>query len=66
MESVAKEVFNMPNATFGSVLGPVRYNNHLKTEIVSVLDVMNTLRNSKFGHGMTIPFDPSPGEVDFT
>ena len=66
MESVGKEVFNMPNATFGSVLGHVRQTNHLKAEILSVLDAINTLRNRKFGHGMTVPFDLSPGEVDFT
>ena len=66
MESVAKEVFNLPNATFGSVLKHVRQKNVLQGEVVSVLDAVNTLRNRKFGHGMTVPFDLSSGEVDFT
>jgi len=66
LESVAKEVFNMPNATFGSVLKHVRQINALQGEVTSVLEAINTLRNRKFGHGMTIPFDLSAGEVDFT
>ncbi len=66
LESVAKETFSMPNATFGAVLGHVRQTGRLKAEIISVLDAINTLRNRKFGHGMTIVFDLSPGEVDFT
>lgn len=66
MESVTKEVFNMPNATFGSVLRHVRQTNALQGEVISVLEAINTLRNRKFGHGMTVPFDLSSGEVDFT
>ena len=65
MESVAKEVFNMANATFGSVLTHVRQENALQGEVISVLDAINTLRNRKFGHGMTVPFDLSSEEVDF-
>lgn len=66
MESVAKEVFQMPNATFGSVLGQIRKTNLLAAEIISVLDAINTLRNRKFGHGMTTPFNLTAGAVDFT
>jgi len=66
LESVAKEVFNMPNATFGSVLKHVRQTNVFQGEITTVLESINTLRNHKFGHGMTTPFDLSTGEVDFT
>ncbi|MBW1788377.1 MAG: hypothetical protein JRK53_17435 [Deltaproteobacteria bacterium] len=66
MESVAKEVFGMPSATFGAVLGHIRQTNGLTAEIISVLEAINTLRNRKFGHGMTNPFDFSAGEVDFT
>jgi hypothetical protein len=66
MESVAKEVFSMPSATFGAVLGHIRQKNRLTAEIISVLDAINALRNHKFGHGMTNPFDLSGGEVDFT
>lgn len=66
MESVAKEVFNVPNATFGSVLKRVRQTKALQGEVISVLEAINTLRNHKFGHGMTVSFDLSSGEVDFT
>lgn len=66
LESVAKEVFNMPNATFGSVLKHTRRTKAFQSEITSVLESINTLRNKNFGHGMTNPFDLSIGEVDFT
>jgi hypothetical protein len=66
MESVAKIVFSMPNDTFGSVLGHIRSSGEIKSEIVSVLDAINTVRNRKFGHGMPTTFDLSGPEVDFT
>jgi hypothetical protein len=66
MESVSKEIFTMPTATFGSVLKHVRQANALQNEITSVLESINTLRNKNFGHGMTTPFEFSKGEVDFT
>ena len=66
MESVAKKVFNMPTATFGSVLNHIRQTKVLQGEVISVLEATNTLRNRKFGHGTTVAFDLSPGEVDFT
>ena len=66
LESVAKDVFNLPKATFGGVLAHVRQGNKLQPEVVSVLEAINTLRNQKFGHGMTTPFSLASGEVDFT
>ena len=66
LESIAKEVFNQPNATFGAVLNHIRQIKAFQGEIISVLESINTLRNRKFGHGMTTPFDLSKGEVDFT
>ena len=66
LESVAKEVFDMPNVTFGSVLKHIRQTNAFQSEITAILESINTLRNRKFGHGMTTPFDLSSGEVDFT
>jgi len=66
LESIAKEIFDMPNATFGSVLKHIRKKNIFQTEITTILDSINTLRNRKFGHGMTTAFDLSSGEVDFT
>jgi len=64
MEAVAKLVFNKPRDTFGQVLRNVPQSGSLKTEIIAVLDAINTLRNRKFGHGTT--FDLSSAETDFT
>ncbi|MCL4706754.1 hypothetical protein KJ068_16415 [bacterium] len=66
MESVAKENFQLPNATFGAVLAHIRKTQGLQTEVIDVLEKVNTLRNHKFGHGMTVPFDLSSAEGDFT
>jgi hypothetical protein len=66
MESVAKEVFNMPTATFGGVLSHVQTTRTLLSETAAILQALNTLRNRKFGHGMTTTFGLSPNEVDFT
>jgi len=66
MESVAKEVFQIPSSTFGSVLKHIRQTQALESEVIAVLEAINTLRNHKFGHGMTTKFSLSPGEVDFT
>jgi hypothetical protein len=52
--------------TFGSALKQIRNSQRLQPEVISVLEMINTLRNHKFGHGMTAPFDLSPAEVDFT
>jgi hypothetical protein len=66
MESVAKEKFAMPHATFGQVLLHVRQVQAFNEQICNVLDAINTLRNRNFGHGMTTPFSWRPPEVDFT
>lgn len=66
MESVAKEIFQLPSATFGTVLAHIRKTQGLQAEVIDVLEKVNTLRNHKFGHGMTVPFDLSSAEVDFT
>ncbi|MGA9754526.1 MAG: hypothetical protein WBV23_05220 [Desulfobaccales bacterium] len=66
LESVAKEVFNMPNATFGAVLANIRQTRALNNEVISALEAINTLINRNFGHGMAVPFDLSSKEVDFT
>lgn len=55
----------MPNDAFGSALKRIQQIQALQNEVISVLEAINTLRNSKFGHGMTVPFDLSAGEVDF-
>jgi hypothetical protein len=66
MESIAKEVFNMPDSTFGTVLTAIRNGGNLNNQVISVLDAINTLRNRNFGHGMTDTFQLSSKEVDFT
>jgi hypothetical protein len=66
LESVAKEKYAMPNETFGGVLTRVRQTQVLNPQIIGVLEGINTLRNRNFGHGMTMPFNLSSPEVDFT
>lgn len=66
MESVAKEVFQLPSATFGAVLAHIRKIQGLQADIIDMLEKVNSLRNHKFGHGMTVPFDLSSADVDFT
>jgi hypothetical protein len=66
MESVAKEVFQLPSSTFGSVVKHIRQTQALESDVTAVLEAINTLRNRKFGHGMTTKFSLSAGEVDFT
>jgi hypothetical protein len=66
MESVAKEKYGMPNATFGQVVAHLRQTQVLNEEIIGVLETINTLRNRNFGHGMVTPFNLYPAEVDFT
>lgn len=63
LESVAKEKQRMPNATFGQVVAQM---GTLNPQVVGVLKSLNTLRNSNFGHGMTVPFGLTGPEVDFT
>jgi len=64
-ESVAKEVFGMPAATFGDVLKETRKRKSFAPETISTLEKIYTLSNSHFRHGMTEPFALSSSEVDF-
>jgi hypothetical protein len=66
MESVAKEKYGLPDATFGQVVAHIRQAQALNEQIIGVLEAINTLRNKNFGHGMAAPFALSPAEVDFT
>jgi hypothetical protein len=66
MESVAKEKYGMPQATFGNVVAHMRQPQALNEQIIGVLEAINTLRNRNFGHGMTAPFSLTASEVDFT
>lgn len=67
MESVAKEVFQMPTATFGEVLKTIKHapSPKLTIEVIRVLEQINALRGNKLGHGMTEQFNLSTQEIDF-
>lgn len=65
MESVAKEKFGMPQATFGQVVTHIRQRQALNEQVVGLLEAINTLRNRNFGHGMVDPFSLTGPEVDF-
>jgi hypothetical protein len=66
MESVAKEKYQMPDATFGHVVTRIYSTETMSPPIANVLSALNDLRNKTFGHGMTTPFKLSSAEVDFT
>jgi AbiJ N-terminal domain 4 len=62
-ESVAKEIFSMPTATFGDVLKEAR--SCFAPETISTLEKISALAHNHFRHGMTKPFALTPSEVDF-
>jgi hypothetical protein len=64
-ESVAKEMFGMPTATFGDVLKAARNKSSFAPETISTLEKLWVLASSHFRHGMTEPFDLGPSELDF-
>jgi hypothetical protein len=65
LESVSKEMFGMPTATFGNVLVEARKKQAMASETVSVLQKLYDMANGNFRHGMTTPFVLAPAEVDF-
>ncbi|MEO8593060.1 MAG: hypothetical protein ABI759_07050 [Candidatus Solibacter sp.] len=65
LESVSKEVFGMPTATFGNVLVEARRRQSIANETTSVLQKLYDMANSHFRHGMTTAFILKPAEVDF-
>lgn len=65
LESVAKIVYRLPNATFSQVLDEVQRNARMNEQIIAVFRSVNTLRNRNFGHGMAAPFALGRAEVDF-
>lgn len=65
VESTAKEVHQMPMATFGNVLAEVRRLLSLSAETLASLQKLWELANSQFRHGMTKPFELKPAEVDY-
>ena len=67
LESVAKELFGMPTATFGNVLNELRRQQPpaVAGETISVLQKLYDMANTHFRHGMTTLFILRPAEVDF-
>jgi hypothetical protein len=65
MESAAKTRLDLPTATFGAALSAAGQRGLLNSELLSVFERVNTLRNRQFGHGMQAQFALSPNEVDF-
>jgi hypothetical protein len=65
LESVSKEIFGMPTATFGNVLVEARKRQSIASETISVLQKLYDMANAHFRHGMTTPFTLKPPEVDF-
>jgi hypothetical protein len=64
-ESVAKEVFGLPNGTFGEVLREARTKSTFAPETIVVLDKLYANANNHFRHGRTAPFSLKPSEIDF-
>jgi len=65
LESLSKEIFGMPSATFGNVLTEARKRHSIASETISVLQKLYDMANAHFRHGMTTPFTLKPAEVDF-
>lgn len=65
MESVAKIIYEMPNATFGDILNQARRNSSLQCYVIRTLESIYGLANNTFRHGMVVDFNLSPSEVDF-
>jgi hypothetical protein len=66
LESVAKEKYALPTATYGQVVARLRTNVTFNGDIIALLSGLNDLRNHNFGHGMTTQFSLTSAEVDFT
>ena len=65
LESVAKEKFRMPDATYGQVVAQLRADETFNFQILGMLQSLNELRNRNFGHGMITSFSLTRAEVDF-
>jgi hypothetical protein len=65
LESVSKQILNMPTGTFGNVLVEARRQQLIANETISVLQKLYDMANNHFRHGMTNPFSLKSAEVDF-
>jgi hypothetical protein len=65
VEATAKEVRQMPTATFGNVIAEIRKVRLLSDETLASLQKLYDLANNHFRHGMTKPFALKSAEVDY-
>jgi hypothetical protein len=65
VEATAKEVHQMPTATFGDVLTAIRKAQSLSAETQASLQKLYDLANNHFRHGMTNPFALKSAEIDY-
>ena len=65
VEATAKEVHQMPTATFGNVLTEIRKVQSLSSETQASLQKLYDLANNHFRHGITKPFALKSAEVDY-
>jgi hypothetical protein len=65
VEATAKEVHQMPTATFGNVLSEIRKKQSLSSETQASLQKLYDLANKHFRHGMTEPFALKTAEIDY-
>ena len=65
LEATAKEVQQMPTATFGNVVAEMRKTQSLSAETLASLQKLYDLANNHFRHGMTNPFALKSAEVDY-
>jgi hypothetical protein len=65
VEATAKEVKQMPTATFGNVISELRKAQSLSSDTLSSLEKLYVLANNHFRHGMANPFALKSAEVDY-
>jgi hypothetical protein len=65
VEASAKEVKQMPTATFGNVLTEIRKAGSLSVDTLASLQKLYDLANKHFRHAMTSTFALKPAEVDY-
>ena len=65
VEATAKEVNQLPTATFGNVLTEIRRKQSISVETLASLQKLYDLANNHFRHGMTSPFALKAAEVDY-
>jgi hypothetical protein len=65
LESAAKVAYDLPNGTFGDVLGEVRRRGSLNEHVIRILRDLEILGHNTFRHGMVQDFNLTSPEVEF-